>query len=157
MPPKPPIPRIDPSVPPAPAHLGPKVSYTPIGVKRVSLTGLEVSMGALEDRVDDLEAKVATTASASALSKLEERVLELEDLRHSVVTLSEYPKVAKQHADTSAMEQLVKRRDAWRSFGRAVLQALLIAALLGLFTLAWSWWTGPKTPNPPVKDPTDDR
>lgn len=151
---KPPIPRDEPPSLAPPRPRAPAVSYTPIGVKRVSLTGLEVEVELLAKRVDALEAQAKDTTAHKAL---EQRVRELEEQRHSVVTRSEYPTIAKQHADTTAMEKIVERRKTWRGFWRAVAQALLIAALLALGGLIWSYWVGPKPQNPPIKDPADER
>lgn len=140
-----PDPRPDPRVDPtslAPARPSPpEPSLTPIGVKTHSFSALAVRMDSVEGDVDELKSRV---------TRLEER-------RDSYVTLSEYPRVAKQHADTSAMEAIVKRRDSWRAVGRAIVQAMLVAALLGLFGLAWSWWTGPKPQSPPVRTDDDTR
>src|SRR5574343_927661 len=113
----------------------PEPSLTPMGVKAVSLSALVVRVEQCEERGDDLET----------------RVRNLESRRDSVVTISDYPRIAKQHADTSEMEKLVNRRETRRTFVRAVLQAVLIAALLGAGGLVWSWWTGPKPQNPPVR------
>ena len=134
-------PRAEPvTVPPRPAPR-PEVSLTPIGVKEVSLTAFALELEHHDEAIEDLDARVSA----------------LEAKRESLVTISDYPRVAKQHADTTAMEAIVKRRETLRGFWRAVAQALLIAALLGLFGLAWSWWTGPKPLNPPVKDPDEER